>query len=62
MEEKIMKQQSVNVDTRIKNFMKQKIAEYPELNEKYGPRVEVVQRGYLWEDLVSMFMKKGKAS
>ena len=57
-----MKQQTVNVDVRIKNFMKQKIAEYPELNEKYGPRVEVVQRGYLWEDLVSMFMKKGKAS
>ena len=56
-----MKQQSPNVDIRIKQFMKQKMAEFPELNEKYGPRVEVVQRGYFWEDFTNLFMKKEKA-
>ena len=53
-----MKQQSQNVDIRIKKFMNRKISEYPELKEEYGPRVNVVQRGYLWEDLVSMFSRK----
>jgi|GEM_PF-2102027 hypothetical protein len=53
-----MKQQSTSVDIRIKNFMGRKMSEYPELKEKYGPRVDVVQRGYLWEDLISMFSKK----
>ena len=53
-----MKQQSTNVDIRIKNFLNKKMSEYPELKEKYGPRVNVVQRGYLWEDLKSMFNRK----
>jgi hypothetical protein len=53
-----MKQQAHSVDTRIKMFMKQKMAEFPELKEKYGPRVEVVQRGYLWEDLKALFTRK----
>lgn len=56
-----MKQQSSDVDIRIKKFMKHKMAEFPELTEKYGPRVEVVQRGYLWEDMVSMFTKMRRA-
>lgn len=53
-----MKQQSQNVDIRIKNFLNRKMSEYPELKEKNGPRVNVVQRGYLWEDIVSLFNKK----
>jgi hypothetical protein len=54
----IMKQSATIVDTRIKRFMQERMEEYPELKEKYGPRVEVVQRGYLWEDIVGFFNKK----
>lgn len=42
--------------------MKHKMAEFPELKEKYGPRIEVVQRGYLWEDMTRIFTKKAGAS
>ena len=56
-----MKQQQLSVDVRIEQFMKRKMAEFPELKEKNGPRVEVVQRGYLWEDLMSLFAKRGSA-
>jgi hypothetical protein len=53
-----MTQQEISVDIRIEQFMKRKMAEFPELKEKNGPRVEVVQRGYLWEDLISLFNRK----
>lgn len=53
-----MKHSATVVDTRIKRFMQERMEEYPELKEKYGPRVEVVQRGYLWEDLVGLFSKR----
>lgn len=58
MEGHTMRQRPGTIDIRIKRFMAQKIAEYPELKEKYGPRVEVVQRGYLWEDIASFFSRK----
>jgi hypothetical protein len=38
--------------------MKHKMAEFPELKEKYGPRIEVIQRGYLWEDMMGFISKK----
>lgn len=57
-----MKQSTHSVDIRIKEFMKHKMAEFPELKEKYGPKVEVVQRGYLWEDLVGFFKTKARVS
>jgi hypothetical protein len=56
-----MKQQQISVDIRIEQFMKRKMAEFPELNKQDGPRVEVVQRGYLWENLLSLFAKRGNA-
>lgn len=37
--------------------MKRKMVEFPELKEKYGPRVEVVMRSYMWEDVASFFFK-----
>jgi hypothetical protein len=57
-----MKQSAHSVDIRIKEFMKHKMAEFPELREKYGPRVEVVQRGYLWEDIIEFFSRKVRVS
>lgn len=57
-----MKQSAHSVDIRIKEFMKHKMTEFPELKEKYGPRVEVVQRGYLWEDIVGFFKTKARVS
>lgn len=57
-----MSQPARTVDIRIKRFMSQKMAEYPELKEKYGPRVEVVQRGYLWEDVMSLFRRTDRVS
>jgi hypothetical protein len=59
VEENDMKQHANTVDIRIKNFMKRKIEEFPELKEKYGPRVQVVQRGYLLEDIIGIFARKG---
>jgi hypothetical protein len=59
---KMKQQQAYSVDIRIKEFMKHKMAEFPELKEKYGPRVEVVQRGYLWEDIIGFFAKKVRVS
>ena len=56
-----MKHQAHTVDIRIKQFMKRKMAEYPELREKYGPRVQEVQRGYMWEDLTTLFTKRVRA-
>jgi len=56
------KQQRHRVDQRIKRFMSQKMAEYPELKEQYGPRVEVVQRGYFLEDIISMFKQGSRVS
>lgn len=53
-----MKHQAHTVDIRIKQFMKRKMAEFPELREKYGPRVQEVQRGYMWEDLTTLFTKR----
>lgn len=55
-----MKLQTRTVDDRIKAFMKSKMEEFPELKEKNGPRVEVVQRGYLYEDFISLFRKRNK--
>lgn len=52
-----MKHQKHTVDARIKHFMKRKMVEFPELKEKYGPRVEVVMRSYMWEDVASFFSK-----
>ena len=46
-----------NVDLRIKAFLDRKAAQYPDLMETKNPRVEVVQRGYLWEDFVSLFQR-----
>lgn len=46
-----------NVDLRIKAFLDRKTAQYPDLMEQKNPRVEVVQRGYLWEDFVSLFQR-----
>lgn len=46
------------VDVRIKNFMEKKMAEYPELNVANGPRIEVVQKSYLWDDLAGLFTRR----
>lgn len=54
-----MKQHASTVDIRIKEFMKKKMSEFPELKERYGPRIQVVQRGYLLEDIIGFFAKKG---
>lgn len=54
-----MKHSAANVDIRIKQFMKKKMTEFPELREKYGPKIQVVQRGYLLEDLMGMFTRRG---
>lgn len=54
-----MKQQATTVDVRIKEFMKKKMTEFPELKEKYGPRIQVVQRGYLFDDIMGLFARKG---
>lgn len=53
-----MKQQAHTVDIRIKQFMKRKMTEFPDLREKYGPRVEAVQRGYLWDDILGFISKR----
>lgn len=57
-----MKQQANIVDIRIKRFMAKKMTEYPELKKKYGPRVDEVQRGYLLEDVMSLFNRRVKVS
>ncbi len=53
-----MKHQPYPVEIRIKQFMKSKMIEFPDLKEKYGPRIEVIERGYLWDDIVGFFSKK----
>lgn len=53
-----MKRNANTVDIRIKDFMKKKMVEFPELKDKYGPSVQVVQRGYLLEDLMGLFSLK----
>lgn len=57
LKEGVMKHSTESVDLRIKKFIDRKVSEYPELSEKNGPRVEVIQRGYLWEDFVSAFQR-----
>lgn len=54
-----MKHTANNVDVRIKNFMKKKLGEFPDLAESRKVDVRVVQRGYLLEDMVSFFTRKG---
>lgn len=53
-----MKHNATTVNIRIKDFMKRKMSEFPELKEEHGPSVRVVQRGYFLEDIISMFSKK----
>jgi len=55
---KIMKKSSLRADVRIKGFMRNKMTEFPELKQKYGPAVWDVQRGYFFENLVTKFTKR----
>lgn len=53
-------QRTQTTDVRIKQFMDKKMQQYPELEDVNRPRV-AHQRGYLWDDVTSLFQgKKGQ--
>lgn len=54
-----MKQRGNDVNVRIKAFMKKKMDEFPELKQKNGPDLKVVQRGYFLEDIMSLIPRRG---
>ena len=54
-----MKRRASTVDIRIKDFMKKKMVEFPDLKDKYGPSVRVVERGYFLEDFMGLFTRRG---
>lgn len=54
-----MNQPAHSVDIRIKRFMKQKMSEFPEIEEVNDLQVADIQRGYLWDDMMNLFRKRG---
>lgn len=61
VEGSLMKYQPYKVDIRIKKFMKRKMSEFPDLNVANGPRIQVVQKSSLWDDLAGMFVRHQRA-